>query len=381
MERKGSKMSLQINAAQIPFKQGLNISTTKPQNAQSVPANDNADDKNTKSNNKLALSLAALGTIGAGVLAATIAYKKGKMQSAKATAEATKYSLTQVLQNSKNLDLDAFRSVGTFKDRKAVINGKPFTGNIHTSKSTLTYEDGVLKYSQTHDAIKSYGKYNNNKPYVTIKSYNNTFTEIEKTSGGGVIKKTSSNDGRTKTIEYIAPDGTTTKRTIEKDINRKVVRTDKTVSKGEEKTHLQTLGKKGSSEIFYKKQEIVNGKKVTNTYSKNGSLYSSTTNEYNPKTGILKRTTKYPERKDSLGEITPERTEIYIMKFGPNKSIKSSLSGKLNQNGELENIYIHKNGEFIPEMLHGTQIFKDVRPVSIEKARELIKKHGLPFEI
>ena len=87
MERKGSKMSLQINAAQIPFKQGLNVSTTKPQNAQSVPANDNADDKNTKSNNKLALSLAALGTIGAGVLAATIAYKKGKMQSAKATVK------------------------------------------------------------------------------------------------------------------------------------------------------------------------------------------------------------------------------------------------------------------------------------------------------
>lgn len=356
-------MTIQISAAKIPFKQAVQTNNT---NTLSKPVAHSPEDKNEKNDNKLALSLAALATIGAGVLAATMAYKKGKVQGIKTAAQTVTENLTQTVENSKNIDLALFRKIGSFENRKAIIKGKPFTGQIHTDKATLVYKDGVLQQSHIGNKVKTYGKLNN-KTYVTIKSGDGC-TNITKSSGGGVIKKT--NNGRDKIIKYIGPDGTTTIREVKTDINGKIVEIDKTVCLNNKKTSSQTLGKKIYSAPFYKKQEIVNGQKVTNTYSPDGKILYSDANEYNPKTGVLKITTKHYDK---------ECTDV-ILKQKANGA-GNQLSGTLDSNGKLENIYIMKDGEYIPEMLHGTAYYKDVRPVSLEKARELIKKHGLPFEI
>lgn len=356
-------MTIQISAAKIPFKQAVQTNNT---NTLSKPITHSPEDKNEKNDNKLALSLAALATIGAGVLAATMAYKKGKVQGIKTAAQTVTENLTQTVENSKNLDLALFRKIGSFENRKAIIKGKPFTGQIHTDKATLVYKDGVLQHSRIGNTIKSYDKLNN-KTYVTIKS-GDGFTNITKASGGGVIKKT--NNGRDKIIKYIGPDGTTTIREVKTDINGKIVKIDKTVSRNNKKTSSQTLGKKTYFAPFYKKQEIVNGQKVTNTYSPDGKILHSKANEYNPKTGVLKITTKYYDK---------ECTDV-ILKQKANGA-GNQLSGTLDSKGKLENIYIMKDGKYIPEMLHGTAYYKDVRPVSLKDAKALIKKYDLPFEI
>ena len=285
---------------------------------------------------KTAIGIGAVVLAGLGILTYV---KKGKGKA----AEPVKEALKQITDQSKKiipaqepqkvvLSIADFKKVGVFKDGKALIDGKGFTGTIEICKEKGTrkiYEDGILRkaFRKGNERIYSYDK--NGKVSKIIEDVvgdKDIDTKVFKVFPDGrksiglkwaspVIEKTKNLEIKYRaTAKVLSKDGTVKNYKI----GRATVIGDNANTNGriyEIVTDMQTgkfanvrkiygspADKKLVSHVgnpldYTRKHEIVDGKKVTKFYDNAGELSHITQSSYDPKTGIFVKA-----KDDILGE-------------------------------------------------------------------------------
>ena len=271
--------------------------------------------------------------------------------------------------------------------KKKFVDGKEYTGFWGTKKAKLTYENGYIIKSELADGtVKVYGRDANGfVDHVSITKPNDYTLNIYKEKDGSIsmskhirngspsFKLASGRQVESGSIWYdtkITPDGKSHKIKIEQyNLSSKNYKNGKEIAlrreidleTGETKTFRRT-----KDSIWYpsaKGHKIINGKKFSIIYDKEGKIECAHHTLYNPKTNTITR--EYYKMQD--GKLVPWRTDQIDKKTGNmlSRFEDGDIILDLNNN-------ISKNGRFYD----GDLVERD-----IEKIKQIIAEKGFNFNV
>ena len=271
--------------------------------------------------------------------------------------------------------------------KKKFVDGKEYTGFWETKKAKLTYENGYIIKSELADGtVKVYGRDANGfVDHVSITKPNDYTLNIYKEKDGSIsmskhirngspsFKLASGRQVESGSIWYdtkITPDGKSHKIKIEQyNLSSKNYKNGKEIAlrreidleTGETKTFRRT-----KDSIWYpsaKGHKIINGKKFSVVYNKEGKIKFAHHTLYNPETNTITR----ESYKMQDGKLVPWCTDQIDKKTGNmlSRFEDGDIILDLNNN-------ISKNGRFYD----GDLVERD-----IEKIKQIIAEKGFNFNV
>lgn len=319
--------------------------------------------------------------IGATALAAVIglgiAGYKGKLGK----------GIQEFLGGAEKAVKDGAQNVGGNVSKKKFVDGKEYTGFWETKKAKLTYENGYIVKSELADGtVKVYGRDANGfVDSVSITKPNDYTLEIYKEKDGSIsmskyiqkgspsFKLASGRQVENGSIWYdtkITPDGKSHRIKIEhynlssknyKNGKKIALRREIDLATGETKTYRTNKG------AFYyplaQGHKVINGKKFSVIYDKEGKIEYAHHTLYNPKTNTITR--EYYKMKDE--KLVPWRTDQIDKKTG-NMLIRYEdghmildLNNNISKNGRYHDGYLEEH--------------------DIEKIKQTIAEKGFNFNV
>ena len=275
-----------------------------------------------------------------------------------------------------HLDMDLFKQFGKFENGgKAILNGNPYTGTLYTKNGCeISYSNGVLTRSKSPEAVRYYDSngrlYSIDHNYRLVGQTKQTVVErgadgtvtITRRPGGYDNRFMDARGGylipaneRHEIITTIKPDGTVTRLTQNKERFVPGLQQKFTYDKLENLNTGRVQVTKKGVEFYenggsFKRQRIVDGKKVTEQLNDKGEVIKYWTTQYNPKTGVYTR-----------------------QEFGRNGvSIGITIVDKQGHNMLVESL-----GDYT--LYCGNQVYN--LGTSKDTVLEFIEAKGLPFEI
>ena len=339
---------------------------------QSFTSNSEVDEEKSNATKYMIGATALAAVIGLGV-----AGYKGKLGK----------SVQKFLGGAENAVKDGAQNVGGNVAKQKFVNGEAYTGFWGTKKAKLTYEKGYIVKSELADGtVKVYGRDANGfVDSVSITKPNDYTLKIYKEKDGSILmskyipngspsfKLASGRQVESGSIWYdtkITPDGKSHKIKIEqynlssknyKNGKEIALRREIDLATGETKTSRRT-----KDSIWYpsaKGHKVINGKKFSVIYDKEGKIEYAHHTLYNPKTNTITR--EYYKMQDE--KLVPWRTDQIDKKTG-NMLIRYEdghmildLNNNISKNGRCHSGYLEEH--------------------DIEKIKQTIAEKGFNFNV
>lgn len=295
--------------------------------------------------------------------------------------------IQKFLGGAENAVKDGAQNVGGNVAKKKFVNGEAYTGFWGTKKAKLTYEKGYIVKSELADGtVKVYGRDANGfVDSVSITKPNDYTLKIYKEKDGSILmskyipngspsfKLASGRQVESGSIWYdtkITPDGKSHKIKIEqynlasknyKNGKEIALRREIDLATEETKTFRRT-----KDSIWYpsaKGHKVINGKKFSVIYDKEGKIEYAHHTLYNPKTNTITR--EYYKMQDE--KLVPWRTDQIDKKTG-NMLIRYEdghmildLNNNISKNGRCHSGYLEEH--------------------DIEKIKQTIAEKGFNFNV
>ena len=271
--------------------------------------------------------------------------------------------------------------------KKKFVDGKEYTGFLGTKKAKLTYENGYIVKSELADGtVKVYGRDANGfVDHVSITKPNDYTLNIYKEKDGSIsmskhilngspsFKLASGRQVESGSIWYdtkITPDGKSHKIKIEQyNLSSKNYKNGEEIALRREidlETNETKTFRRTKDSIWYpsaKGHKVINGKKFSIIYDKEGKIECAHHTLYNPKTNTITR----ESYKMQDGKLVPWRTDQIDKKTGNmlSRFEDGHIILDLNNN-------IPKKGRFY----NGDLVERD-----IEKIKQIIAEKGFNFNV